>query len=247
MTGKRALITGASSGIGRACVQTFMDDGYDVLAAGRDAERLSALQSDLPGLSTWTGDLRDPAACTRLAEEARQRFGTLDCLVNAAGVIYRRTVEETSDAEWRETLETNLNAPFYLSRAVLPLLREAGGGSILNIASDWGVMGGKRAAAYCASKGGLVLLTKAMARDHAGEGIRVNAVCPGDVDTPMLSAEARQLGSDAQAALAEANADSPTGRVTLPEEVASLTLFLASDKARQITGAAYLIDGGAAA
>lgn len=247
MSEKRVLVTGASSGIGKACVEAFAGAGYKVLAAGRSEERLAKLKDAHPDITLWSGDIRDPAACARLAKAAEETFGALDCLVNAAGVIYRRTVEETSDEEWRETLEANLHAPFYLSRACLPLIRAAGGGSIVNIASDWGMVGGERAAAYCASKGGLVLLTRAMARDHAREGIRINAVCPGDVDTPMLTAEARQSGNDPSEALAASNAESPSGRVTLPEEVASLVLFLASGDSKQINGAAYVIDGGATA
>jgi meso-butanediol dehydrogenase/(S,S)-butanediol dehydrogenase/diacetyl reductase len=243
----RVIVTGASSGIGRACVSVFHSAGYEVLAAGRDATRTAAAVEGLAGAQAWTGDLTQPGACEDLAEAAEARWGALDCLVNAAGVIFRRTVEETSDAEWRATLSVNLDAAFFLSRACLPLLRKAGGGSIQNIASDWGVSGGARAAAYCASKGGLVLLSRAMARDHAREGIRVNAVCPGDVDTPMLTKEAEQRGLSAGEGLAEANEDSPTGRVTSAEEVARLTLYLASDAARQITGAAYVIDGGATA
>jgi NAD(P)-dependent dehydrogenase (short-subunit alcohol dehydrogenase family) len=158
----------------------------------------------------------------------------------------RADVADTSDEEWRYTMAINLDVPFYLSRAALPYLLQAEG-SIVNIASDWGLGGGERAAAYCASKGGIVLLTKAMAKDHAREGLRVNAVCPGDVDTPMLAAEADDRGIELDTYLEEAIADSPNGRVATPEEVAALALFLASDIASHINGAAIPIDGGSSA
>jgi NAD(P)-dependent dehydrogenase (short-subunit alcohol dehydrogenase family) len=158
----------------------------------------------------------------------------------------RGDVTETSDDDWRHTLTTNLDVPFYLSRAALPYLLTAEG-SIVNIASDWGVHGGERAAAYCASKGGLVLLTKAMARDHARDGLRVNAVCPGDVDTPMLTAEAEAQGMGIDEYLEEAADAVPNGRVAAPEDVAALVLFLASDAAIHITGTAMLVDGGGSA
>ena len=137
----------------------------------------------------------------------------------------------------------NLSAAFFLSRAALPHLRKTRG-VIVNIASDWGLAGGRDAVAYCASKGGMVLMTRAMALDHAAEGIRVNAICPGDVDTPMLYQEGAARGLGREEALEESAAASPTGAVTSPEDVASLAVYLASDAAKQITGAAISIDGG---
>jgi len=190
---KTAIVTGASSGIGYAIACSFAGAGYAVLAAGRNAERLASLARELPGAATWTGDLATAAACNSLVEHCVQLYGCVDVLVNNAGIYYRRETESTSDDEWRQTLAVNLDAPFYLSRAALPHLRTSRG-VIINIASDWGIRGGRKAAAYCASKGGLVLMTKAMALDHAAEGVRINAVCPGDVDTPMLEQEARVDG-----------------------------------------------------
>ncbi len=241
------LVTGASSGIGRAIARAFAGAGYGVMAAGRDAGRLAEATAGLDNVQRHVGDLGDPAACCALVAETEAAFGRLDVLVNNAGIIHRATAEETSDSQWRETMAVNLDAVFYLARAALPALRRRGGGSIINIASDWGLRGGARAAAYCASKGAVVQLTRAMALDHAGEGIRVNAICPGDVNTPMLTAEALQRGLDPVAALATSAADSPNGRVTEPEEVAALALFLASDAAPAITGTALPIDGGASA
>lgn len=238
-----AIVTGASSGIGAATVPALADAGFAVFAAGRDPDRTDAVCAAVPAAVAWTGDLRTSAACDALVADCGQRFGRLDLLVNNAGIYRPNTAEATPDTEWQETLDINLSTAFYLSRAALPLLRETRG-AIVNIASDWGLVGGREAVAYCASKGGLVLMTRAMALDHAAEGIRINAVCPGDVETPMLYASAGARGRDRQAALKACNAASPTGRVTRPAEVAALVVYLASDAARQVTGTAIAIDGG---
>jgi len=240
------LVTGASSGIGAAIAIAFAEDGWDVMAAGRDESRLEEVAEVSERIVTWSGELVEAADCEELVDDTIDEFGELDCLVNNAGVIVRGTVAETTDEDWRFTMGLNLDVPFYLSRAAIPHLLQSEG-SIINIASDWGLKGGKRAAAYCASKGGIVLLTKAMALDHAREGVRINAICPGDVDTPMLAAEAEDLGVDLDEYLAAAADGSPNGRIATPEEIAALTLFLASDAAAQITGAAIPIDGGATA
>ena len=240
------LVTGASSGIGAAIAIAFAEDGWDVMAAGRDEGRLEEVADVSEKIVTWAGDLADSEDCDELIAETLDEFGQIDCLVNNAGIFIRGTVADTSDEDWRHTMTVNLDVPFFLSRAALPhlLITE---GSIINIASDWGLKGGERAASYCASKGGLVLLTKAMAKDHARQGLRVNAVCPGDVDTPMLAAEAKAEGMEVDDYLEESSEAVPSGRVGEPEEVASLTLFLASSAAMHINGTTILIDGGASA
>ncbi len=241
-----ALVTGASSGIGAAIAIAFAEAGWDVMAAGRDDSRLEEVADVSENIATWAGELADSEDCDELIADTIDEFGSLDCLVNSAGVIVRADVGDTSDDDWRFTMNINLDVPFYLSRTALPYLVDARG-SIVNIASDWGLRGGERAAAYCASKGGLVLLTRAMARDHAADGVRINAVCPGDVDTPMLVNEADDSDVDIDEFLAKAAAEVPSGRIAAPEEIAALVLFLADDAAAHINGVAIPIDGGSSA
>lgn len=243
---KVALITGASSGIGAAAAIEFADAGWSVMAAGRHSGRLEEVAVASDNIATWEGDLDSSEACDELIADTIDEFGRIDCLVNSAGVLVHGDAADTSDDDWRDTMHVNLDVPFYLSRAALPhLLKTAG--SIVNIASDWGLRAGADHVAYCASKGGLIMLTRAMAKDHAREGLRVNAVCPGDVDTPMLTGEAEGLGEDVDEFIADAAEDSPNGRIAEPGEVASLVLYLAGDAARHITGTTISIDGGATA
>jgi meso-butanediol dehydrogenase / (S,S)-butanediol dehydrogenase / diacetyl reductase len=246
MKNKIALVTGASSGIGAAIARRLAKDGFLVMAAGRDAKRTETLAAELPGARAWIGALASSADCDRLVADCVKTFGGLDVLVNNAGIYQPAKTEETSDAIWNDTLATNLSVPFFLSRAALPHLRKTRG-AIVNIASNWGLHAGPHAVAYCASKGGLVLMTKALTVDHAAEGIRINAVCPGDVATPMLFRDAESRGLDREAVLRESAATTRSGRVTTPEEVAGLVAYLASDEAAQVNGAAILMDGGSAA
>ncbi len=241
-----AVITGASSGIGAATAIAFAEAGWDVMATGRDEGRLEEVADVSEHIATWAGDLTESDDCDELIADTLDEFGHLDCLVNSAGIILRANVADTSDDDWRATMAINLDVPFYLSRAALPPLLKSGG-SIVNVASDWGLKGGKRASAYCASKGALIQLTRAMALDYAIDGLRINAVCPGDIDTPMLASEAEANEIALDEYLAQAAEDSPNGRIGTPEEVAALILFLASDAATHITGVAIPIDGGGSA
>lgn len=238
-----ALITGASSGIGAAIAIEFAEAGWNVMAAGRDEARLAEVTDVSDNISTWEGELTESEDCDELIADTIDEFGNLDCLVNCAGIMVRGNAEETGDDDWRDTMAINLDVPFFLSRAAMPYLLGTEG-SIVNIASYWGLKAGKRAAAYCASKAGLIQMTRALALDYAADGLRVNAVCPGGVDTPMLAAQAEDQELDVDAFLNVIAEASPNQRIADPGDIASLVLFLASDASRHITGAAIPIDGG---
>jgi NAD(P)-dependent dehydrogenase (short-subunit alcohol dehydrogenase family) len=170
-------------------------------------------------------------------------FDGLDILFNSAGIIRRATVLDLEEAEWDRVMAVNVKSVFLLSKYALPVLAEAGGGVIINVASGWGLVGGPQAAAYCASKGAVVQLTKAMAIDHGPQNIRVNCICPGDTDTPLLHGEAEQVGEAWDRFLAAA-ADRPLGRIGSPEDIAQAALYLASDVSSYVTGTTLVVDGG---
>lgn len=240
------LVTGGSSGIGAAVAIAFAEAGWDVMAAGRDEDRLAEVAEVSDDIVTWAGELAESEDCDELVDDTLEEFGGIDCLVNCAGILLRGDANETSDEAWRDTMTVNLDVPFYLSRAASPHL-VASRGSIINVASCWALQAGERTVAYATSKGGLVMLTKAMAVDLAADGVRVNAVCPGGVDTPMLADGAEDEELDVDAFLEMVAESSPNGRIATPEEIASLILFLASDAATHITGTAIPIDGGLSA
>jgi meso-butanediol dehydrogenase/(S,S)-butanediol dehydrogenase/diacetyl reductase len=238
-----ALITGASSGIGAAIAIEFAEAGWSVMAAGRDEGRLEEVADVSENISTWAGDLVESEDCDELIADTLDEFSAIDCLVNSAGVLPRGNAEETTDEQWRDTLAINLNVPFYLSRAAMPSLLKTEG-SIVNMSSFWGLRAGPKALAYCVSKGGLIQFTRAMALDYAGDGVRVNAICPGGVDTPMLAEAAVEADTDVDSFLSMVAEGSPNKRIADPSDIAALVLFLASDAAKHITGTAIPIDGG---
>ncbi len=246
-----ALITGATSGIGRATAEVLAETGHRLVLTGRNASRGEGLRAGLAAggaeVIFLAGDLRQPELAGRLVEAAVERFGRLDALVNSAGVWFPRSTLETSDEVWAETLDVNLTALFRLSRAAITVMRGQGHGNIVNVSSDYGLVGAEGAAAYCASKGAVVLLTKAMALDHAADGIRVNAVCPTDTDTPMMEADARWRGQTPAEARAIAAQELPLGRMASAEEVARVIAFLVSEAASYLTGVALPVDGGTTA
>jgi NAD(P)-dependent dehydrogenase (short-subunit alcohol dehydrogenase family) len=188
-------------------------------------------------------DVSQAADCQRAVQEAVGKLGGLDILFNNAGIIRRATVIDTTEEEWDRVMAVNVKSIFLLSKYAVPVMAQAGGGVIINTASGWGLVGGRRAVSYCASKGAVVNMTRAMALDHGEQNIRVNCICPGDTDTAMMRHEARQLGESDEGFLAEA-ADRPLQRIGKPEDIAQAALYLASDASSFVTGAALVVDGG---
>jgi NAD(P)-dependent dehydrogenase (short-subunit alcohol dehydrogenase family) len=247
LQGKVALITGAASGIGRASALLFAQEGASVAVVDINEkageEVVNAITSKGGRALFAVADVTRAADCQRAVRAVAEQFGALHILFNNAGIIRRASVLDLSEADWDRVMEVNVKSIFLVSKFAIPLIEKSGGGSIINTASGWGLAGGPKAAAYCASKGAVVLLTKAMAIDHGPQNIRVNCICPGDTDTPMLRGEARQLGAATDRFLQEA-AHRPLGRVGTPEEIAQAALYLASDAASFVTGTALVVDGG---
>jgi NAD(P)-dependent dehydrogenase (short-subunit alcohol dehydrogenase family) len=250
LAGKVAFITGAGSGIGRACAELFAQQGAKVVLAGRRSEPLNAAAAHINSSGgeaiAVVCDVTDSAEINRALQSAEAKFGSLTTIVNNAGVMFRGTAEQTSEATWDTLIDINLKGTFLVSRAAMEFLRRAGGGSIINIGSVYGVIGSKQRVAYAASKGGVSMLTRAMAMDHAQENIRVNCICPSLVDTEM----AKQVFANApnpEEARRQRVSSIPMGRTGTPQEIAHLAAYLASDESAWVTGAAFPIDGGEAA
>jgi NAD(P)-dependent dehydrogenase (short-subunit alcohol dehydrogenase family) len=244
---KKVVITGGSGGIGQALVELFAREGARVLFSDRSDEDCGEFCDALRarGLETFylAGDLRQKHYCEALIAEAVAQFGGVDILVNNAGIIPRGTILETTDDMWFSALDVNLTAAFYLCRAVIPHMQQAGGGAIVNTSSTWGIYPGPGHIAYCTSKGALAALTKNLARDHAGDGIRINAVCPNEVNTPMLRTGFARRGIDPDNAVAELNKTVPLGHIAEPSEIADVIAFLASQDARYVCGATVEVTG----
>lgn len=247
---KVALITGGTSGIGEATAFAFAQEGAEVTITGRNEERGRAVVNKITGRGGHAmfveTDVRLMDDCRRSVEQTISAFGRLDILFNNAGVFYAHNTIDCSEEEWDLQIDVNLKGTFLMSKCALPHMIAQGSGVIVNNSSGWGLVGGDKAVAYCASKGGVVLLTKAMAIDHGREGIRVNCICPGDVETPMLPEDARFRGLNWDEYIAGC-ANRPMGRVGTAEEIAKVALFLASDDSSFMTGAAIAVDGGGSA
>ena len=237
-----AVVTGAAGGIGAAICRRLAADGFTVAcldARKSDAERLAG---ELPGARAYGVDVRDSAAVHRAAEQVRADLGSPWLLVNAAGVFSIQLLTELAEEEWDRILDTNLKGPYLTCREFLPAMVAAQDGCIVNVASTAGVRGGRRRAAYCAAKGGLVLLTRSLAIDHGGDGVRVNCLCPGLIDTEM----ADWIRHDEEA-LGRWSASIPARRIGTPAEIADGVAFLASAGASYLHGAVLMVDGGGTA
>ena len=237
-SGRTALVTGAAGGIGGAVVARLREAGARVAAADRDT---SGLDADI----LLPGDLLDPAYADGLAQVARDALGGLDILVNNAGVITRGPVTDATDDDWRLSVGVNVEAPFRICRSAIPVMAAAGGGAIVNVSSCWGGKApGPNHALYCMTKAALASLTQCMGMDHARQGLRINAVCPNEVNTPMLRSGFVRRGFDPDTAVAELGTTVPVGRIAEPEDIADVVLFLASDAARYMCGALVEVNGG---
>jgi len=245
--GKTAIVTGAAGGIGRATAFLFASEGAALVAVDLNQEAGQDLVREISSAGGRAiferADVTRSADCRRVVERTVEEFGGIHILFNNAGIIRRASVLEISEKDWDAVMAVNVKSIFLMSREVIPIMGRAGGGSIVNTASGWGLAGGPQAGAYCASKGAVVLMTKAMAIDHGRQKIRVNCICPGDTDTAMLRSEARQLGEAEERFLSD-SAKRPLGRLGKPEEIANAALYLASDAASFVTGAALVVDGG---
>ncbi len=245
-----ALITGGTSGIGRATAMLFAAEGAKVAITGRNDERghevVRQIRAAAGDAIFVKGDVRLAEDCRRAVDETVAAFGRLDVLFNNAGVYLAGDAVSCTEEEWDLQVDIGLKGTFLMCKYALPVMIAQGGGSIVNDASGWGLVGGDKAVAYCAANGGVVVMTKAMAIDHGPQGIRVNAICPGDTETAMVHDDAERRGMTWDEYVAE-YADRPLGRFGKPEEIARAALFLASDESSFITGAALPVDGGGVA
>ena len=244
---KVALVTGGTSGLGRATALLFAQEGAKVAITGRNEERGRKVVSEIEqagGDAIFVkSDVRFDEECRRAVEETLKAFEGIDILCNNAGVYYRNSVVDCTEEEWDLTVDICLKGTFLMSKYTLPLMIGKGSGVIINISSACGLVGEDNGAAYCAAKGGVVTLTKGMAKDHGHQGVRVNCICPGDTETPMLVEDAKLRGVTWEKYLKDSSSR-PLGRIGQPEDVAKAALFLASDDSSFMSGAVFKLDGG---
>jgi len=244
LQGKVAVVTGAGTGIGRACAVAMAREGARLVLVGRRREKLEPLAREIDGSAlAVAGDVSNRTDVENLIARTVAEFGGIHVLLNNAGVLHIGNVEQISEQQWDETFNINVRGLWLLSRAVLPHMRKAGGGTIINMASVLGINGARNRASYAPSKGAVVLLTKCMAIDHGHENIRVNAICPSFVETD-LTAAVLSTAADPQAVRRERMAVHPIGRLGRPEDIAGLAVYLASDESSWVTGSVFPVDGG---
>ncbi len=251
LTGKIAIITGATSGIGKATALLFADEGADLVVTGRRLGLGTRVEAECRQRGVRCvfveADHARAEDCQKVVDAALREFGRIDILFNNAGIVTSGTAETTEESVWRETLEINVTAVWRMSKLVLPVMKKQGRGVIVNNGSDWSVVAGRDAFPYIASKGAVGMMTKAMALDFARDGIRVNAVCPGDTFVNRWLEKGYFEQSDPvtlEEAMRESSAYIPMGRFGKPEEIARAVLFLASDDSSFVTGHLLLVDGG---
>lgn len=248
LDGRIAVVTGGASGIGLATAKLLSEVGTKTIILdinqqeGKKVEKtLQAAGLDIEFVKC---DVTNAQDCQSVAEFIEGKHGKVDVLFNNAGIIRRKTVVDLDEADWDAVINVSLKGVYLLSKYLIPLMRDNGGGSIINTGSGWGLKGGDKAASYCAAKAGVVNLTKAMAIDHGPENIRVNCICPGDTDTPLLRGEAKQLNIEESSFLRSSAVDRPLARLGTPEDIAKGVLFLASDLSAWVTGTTLTVDGG---
>ena len=248
LSGKVAVISGGASGIGLGTGKLLAAHGAKVVLLDVNQEKGDAAAAEIVSEGNFAVfkkcDVTNSLNCKDTIESIEKEFGRIDILFNNAGVTVRKTVVDLAEDEWDFVLDTGLKGTYLLSKYVIPVMVKNGGGSIVNTGSGWGLKGGDKAAAYCAVKGGIVNLTRAMAIDHGPQNIRVNSVNPGDTDTALLREEGRQLGEEIDAFLVDSAKGRPLERLGTPDDIAKAVLFLSSDLASWVTGAALVVDGG---
>jgi NAD(P)-dependent dehydrogenase (short-subunit alcohol dehydrogenase family) len=241
---KIALVSGAGSGIGRACALALAREGAKVALVGRRKVLLEEVARELgPSALVLAADVSKKDDIARVVDQTIAHFGGLNILLNNAGILHIGTAEQITEQQWDETFNVNVRGLWLLSRAVLPHMRKAGGGSIINMASVLGINGARNRASYAPSKGAVVLLTKCMAIDHGHEQIRVNAICPSFVETDLTAAVISQAPNP-NLVRSERIAVHPIGRLGQPEDIAGLAVYLASDESSWVTGTVFPVDGG---
>ena len=244
------LVTGAAGGIGKSIVNKFSNLGKTLAIADKDEEQAHKLADQIQKKGgqalAFSGDLLNQVYCDNLVNEVQKKLGSIDILINNAGLMRRGDITQTSDEDYELSMKINVEAPFRLIRAAIPLMAEAGGESIVNVSSCWGINPGPNHLIYCTTKAALAAMTKCLGRDHAHQNIRINAVCPNEVNTPMLRTGFKIRGLNPDDAIEELNQSVPIGHIAEPEEIADVVSFLSSDEARYICGSLVEINGGKA-